>query len=427
MKWKNSPNKKPLLLQGARQVGKTYLVKEFAENEYENYIYLNLEEEPELKTLFTGSLKAENLLENISLYIGKGINCRNTLIFFDEAQAVPEVITSLKYFYEQLPECNIIAAGSLLGVSVSRHQSFPVGKVNFLRLYPMSFIEYLLAVDEELLANKLTNKADIESFVEIVHDKLLGHLKKYLFLGGMPEVLQTYLNTKDISLARKVQGDILESYQRDFSKYANKSEAIKISEIWRSIPYQLAKENKKFKYKEVRKNGRASLYEGSIEWLSKAGSINVAYNIKVPKLPLSGYADFTKFKVYLLDNGLLGAMLNVSSDIIVKPDNLFQEYNGAFIENYVASELAMKGYELFYWKSKSDAEVDFILQYGDKIYPIEVKSGKSRNIKSLRSYAEKYSPDLLIRTSPRNYIKDKDFVNIPLYGIEAIERMLEIS
>lgn len=422
--WKNDKNRKPLLLQGARQVGKTYLVKQFAENEYENLVYLNFEEEPDLQTLFSGSLKANNILENIGLYIGKGINCKNTLIFFDEVQVFPQAITSLKYFYEQLPECNIIAAGSLLGVSLNRHQSFPVGKVSFLRLYPMSFYEYLIAFEEELLSEKLANKENTEPFPALIHEKLLAHLKKYLFLGGMPEVLQSYLNTNDVSLGRKIQNEILESYKRDFSKYTEKREAIKLSELWNSIPNQLARENKKFKYADIRKKGRASLYEGTIEWLKQAGLINVAYNIKVPKLPLAGYADLNKFKVYLLDTGLLGAMLNVTPEIIVKPSELFQEYNGAFIENYVASELTIKNLGLYYWTSKSDAEVDFILQLKDKIYPLEVKSGMSRNIKSLRSYASKYKPGFIIRTSPRNYIRDKDFINIPLYGVGAIEKLL---
>ncbi len=420
LKWKKSKNRKPLLLQGARQVGKTYLINQFAENEYENYIYLNFEQDPDLKTIFSGSLKAESILENIGLYVGKKITHENTLIFFDEVQVISQAITSLKYFYEQLPEFHIIAAGSLLGVSINRHQSFPVGKVNFLRLYPMSFTEYLIAFDEELLAEKISNKTDMKSLTELVHEKLLKHLKKYLFLGGMPEVLQSYLRTNDISLSRKIQKEILEAYQRDFSKYTTKSEAIKLSELWRSIPFQLAKENKKFKYKDIRKSGRASVYIGTIEWLRKAGLINVAYNISTPKLPLSGYADISKFKIYLHDNGLLGALLDLSSEIILKPIDLFKEYNGAFIENYVASELTINNIALFYWTSKSDAEVDFIFQYKNKIYPLEVKSGTSKNIKSLRSYSEKYNPKFIIRTSPRNYIKDKEFLNIPLYSVNAI-------
>lgn len=425
IKWKNSKQRKPLLLQGARQVGKTYLVNEFVKNEYENFVYLNFEQDPTLETLFAGTLKAESIIENISLYVGKKISSENTLIFFDEIQNVPQAITSLKYFYEQLPEYHIIAAGSLLGVTVGQHRSFPVGKVNFLTLYPMSFFEYLEAFAEELLSEKIKSLNKIKPFAETIHEKLLQYFKKYLFLGGMPEVVQTYIDTKDISLSRKIQNEILEAYKRDFSKYTDKKNAIKISELWHSVPYQLAKENKKFKYKDVRKNARASTYEQTIEWLRKAGLINIAYNISVPKLPLSGYADLSKLKIYFLDVGLLGAMLNLSSEIILKPTDLFKEYNGAFIENFIASELVVGGEkDLFYWTSKSDAEVDFIIQQKNKIFPLEVKSGTGRNIKSLRSYEEKYKPDLIIRTSPRNFMQDKKFINIPLYAINCLSKII---
>ena len=217
----------------------------------------------------------------------------------------------------------------------------------------------------------------------------------------------------------------MEAYQRDFSKYTDGSQAIKTSELWQSIPYQLSKENKKFKYSDVRKKARASTFEQTIEWLKKAGLIHLAFNISVPKIPISGYTDYSKFKVYMLDTGLLGAMLKLSSDIIIKPNELFSEYNGAFIENYIAQELLVNGSnELFYWTSKSEAEVDFILQLKDKIYPVEVKSGISKNIKSLRSYADKYKPKTIFRTSPRNFIKDKDFINVPLYAAFSIESIL---
>ena len=425
--WKNNRFSKPLLLQGARQVGKTYLITQFGKNEFENLIYLNFEQDPNLKLIFEGTLEAKVVLENISLYLGQKINPDNTLLFFDEIQILPRALTSLKYFQEELPEYKIIAAGSLLGVSVGMHESFPVGKVNFLTLYPLSFEEFLNAFDEEMLAEKIAAKTEISPIPEVFHNKLLTLLKKYLFLGGMPEVLQSYLNTNDILLSRKIQNEILEAYQRDFSKYATNSEAVKLSELWRSIPSQLARENKKFKYKEIKIKARASLYEQTIEWLRKAGLINVAYNISVPKLPLSGYANFSKFKIYMLDSGLLGAMLKLSSEIILKPDDLFKEYNGAFIENFVASELRTKNSELFYWTSKSDAEVDFIIERKNKIYPLEIKSGKSKNIKSLRSYADKFNPKLLIRTSPRNYIKSDNFVNIPLYSVGVINKIIDAN
>ena len=427
LKWKKIPNRKPLLLQGARQVGKTYLITVFGQKEYSDTVYLNFEQEPEIGTLFAGSLNPENLIENISLYIGRKITPNNLLIIFDEIQVSEEAISSLKYFYEQAPEYHIIAAGSLLGVSVGKQKSFPVGKVNFMTMNPMNFAEYLMAFDEELLLEKLTKIKTVEPLSEVLHNKLLSHFKMYLFLGGMPEVVQNYLDNRDVVVARTLQNEILESYSRDFSKYTVKSQTIKTSEVWNSIPYQLAKENKKFKYSDVRKRARASMFEQTIEWLKKAGLIYLAYNVNTSKIPLFGYADRTKFKVYLIDTGILGAMLNISSDIILKGSELFSEYNGAFIENYVASELTSLGNkELFYWTSRSDAEVDFLIQLQNKIFPVEVKSGTSRNLKSLRSYANRYNPEFIIRVSPRNFIKDKDFINIPLYAVFNLHNLISI-
>jgi uncharacterized protein len=415
--WKISERRKPLLLQGARQVGKTFLVNQFGKNEYKNFIYLNFEQNPDLRMLFGGELSPQKIIENISLYLGRKITYAETLLFFDEIQAVPVVLTSLKYFYEETPEYHIIAAGSLLGISIGKDSSFPVGKVNFMTLYPMSFLEYLSAFGEELIVDKLVNLKQVEPFPEPIHNKLLNHLKLYMFLGGMPEVLQNYLQNKNIESVRKIQNEILEAYKRDFSKYTDKSEAIKTSEVWNSIPYQLAKEKRKFKYSEINKNSRASSYEKSIEWLNKAGLINIATNISVPKIPLSGYADNSKFKIYLLDTGLLGAMLKLSSAIILEPTRLFSEYYGAYTENLIATELIAAGLDrLYYWTSKSEAEVDFIIQKENEIYPLEVKSGLNRNIKSLRSYADKYKPVLIYRLSQRNFIQSEDFINLPLYA-----------
>lgn len=419
--WKNSHKRKPLLLQGARQVGKTYLVNRFGENEYTDYINLNFEQNPDLKSIFAGELNPHKIIENIGFYIGRKINPENSLILFDEIQEVPEAITSLKYFCEEAPEYHLIAAGSLLGVSVGQKKSFPVGKVNFMTMHPMTFHEYLLAVGEKLLADKLQVYNKIEPLADLIHNKLINHFKKYLFVGGMPEVLQDFINNNDIVSVRNLQKEILEAYKKDFSKYTDKSQAIKISEVWQSIPYQLAKENKKFKYSAVKKRASASVFEQTIQWLKNAGLINIAYNISVPKLPLAGYTDYSKFKIYMSDTGLLGAMLKVDSSIIINPTGLFTEYNGAFIENYVAAELTVSANnELFYWKSKSDAEVDFIIQFQNEIYPLEVKSGLSRNLKSLRSYADKYKPGFIFRASPRNFVKDKEFINIPLYAVNLI-------
>ncbi len=422
--WKNDSKRKPLLLQGARQVGKTYLINEFGHKEYSNFIHLNFEQNPKLQSLFQDELKPEKIIDNISLYLGQKITSDDTLIFFDEIQSTPKALTSLKYFYEEAPEYHLIAAGSLLGISVGKESSFPVGKVNFMKLHPMSFIEYLYAFGEDLLADDLLSKTQVEPFTELIHEKLLSHLKLYLFLGGMPEVLQDYSDKKDINSVRKIQNEILEAYKRDFSKYTEKSQAIKTSELWNSIPYQLAKENKKFKFSDVRKKARTATFEQTIEWLKKAGLINVIHNISKPKLPLSGYTDYSKFKIYLLDSGLLGAMLNLTSDIIIKPTDIFSEYNGAFIENFIASELIASEFnDLFYWTSKSDAEVDFIFQEGNNIYPLEVKSGLNRNIKSLRSYADKYKPKLIYRCSPRNFLQHDNFINIPLYAVFTLRKL----
>lgn len=419
--WKKSNKRKPLLLQGARQVGKTYLVNQFGENEYKDFIYLNFEEYPDLRKLFNKELNPEIIIDNISLYLGRKISSQDTLLFFDEIQEIPEAITSLKYFCEHLPEFHIIAAGSLLGVSVGKTTSFPVGKVNFMTLYPMSFREYLIAFNEEMLVSKMNPENNLKAFPEPIHQKLLKHLKLFMFLGGMPEVLQDYIEHKDISSCRSIQLDILESYKRDFSKYSDKNQAIKIAQLWESIPYQLAKENKKFKYSDVKSGARASRYEQTIEWLSKAGLINIAYNISVPKLPLAGYSDNSKFKIYMNDIGLLGAMLNISSSLILETGTLFTEYNGAFAESFVASELVAYGSDkLYYWTSKSTAEVDFLIQKENNIYPVEVKSGLHRNIKSLRSYEDKYAPLLMYRISPRNYIQSDNFINIPLYAVSFL-------
>lgn len=421
LKWKSQNVRKPLLLQGARQVGKTYLLEEFGRNEYSDFAYFNFEKTRELHSLFETNLNPVDISELLSTFRGQKISPESTLIFFDEIQACPRALTNLKYFCEETPEQHVVAAGSLLGVSVGKSSSFPVGKIHFMTLYPMTFFEYLDAAQEELLVDHLKEHEGFQPIPEILHNKLISLFKFYLYLGGMPEVVSHYLRQRDIGEARRIQRDILNAYTRDFSKYTTASEAVRISEIWHSIPAQLAKENKKFKYSDVSKSGRASRFESSIEWLKKTGLVHLAYNIKTPKLPLNGYADHSKFKIYLLDSGLLGAMLDLPSDTIVTSNNLFSEYNGAFVENYVAGELTAQGFDgLHYWTSQSDAEVDFILSTNDSIVPLEVKSGMSRRTKSLRVYAQKYKPSTVYRTSPRNFTKDGDLANIPLYAISQI-------
>ncbi|UCH95098.1 MAG: ATP-binding protein [Candidatus Aminicenantes bacterium] len=422
--WKASGDRKPLLLQGARQVGKTFLLKEFARREYRDCAYFNFEQDPQLGNLFGSSLSPDILIESLSALIGRKIEPGSTLIFFDEIQESPRAITSLKYFYEQAPEYHIVSAGSLLGVSVGKPTSFPVGKVSFMTLYPMSFFEYLVAMKENMLVKRLKDHSFSfwKPLPEIFHEKLSRLFKYYLYIGGMPEVVQDYIKKKDIENVRRLQKEILNAYARDFSKHTSPSEAIRISQVWRSIPTQLAKENKKFKYSEVKKGGRASRFESAIEWLRKAGLIYVVYNIKVPKLPLSSYADDSKFKIYMLDSGLLGALLNVPSRVIILGDSLFSQYSGAFVENFVSQEfwVHIDSGEIYYWTSNSEAEVDFIVPIGSEIFPLEVKGGLSRRTKSLRVYAARYNPQGIFRTSPRNFTRDGDFTNIPLYAISLL-------
>lgn len=423
--WKSSQLRKPLVVQGARQVGKTYLIKSFGENEYLNTLYLNLEENPELKKLFEGDLDPKKLVQQISAYTAKTVTAGTTLLFFDEIQVCPRALTSLKYFYEQAPEQHVIAAGSLLGVSVGKATSFPVGKVHFLHLYPLSFFEFLIAQNEDLLISTLLDNKPIEAIPEILHNKLTDLLRLFYYTGGMPEVVSTYLRTQDLLLVRELQKDILQAYERDFSKYTSPTESIRVSEIWRSIPAQLARENKKFKYSEVRKGGRGAQFESAVKWLRSAGILYVSNCVTTAKLPISGFMDTSRFKVYCLDCGLLGAMLNIPPKNAVLDKTIFSEYNGAFTENFVATELVPKTEnKLAYWLSDGVAEVDFLVEYDQKILPLEVKSGMKRNIKSLWIYEQKFKPEYIFRCSPRNFERNGKFINIPLY---AIERFPEIS
>ncbi|HPS29235.1 MAG TPA: AAA family ATPase [bacterium] len=415
VKWKERSDRKPLLIQGARQVGKTWLIKEFGSRFYKNTVYLNFEETHELRKLFEKSLSADYLIEQISLFSGKDISKQGTLIVFDEIQTCAEALTSLKYFDEQRPDLHIISAGSLLGVSLSRKTPFPVGKVNFMTLYSLSFYEFISASGNEILADYLEIISE-KTTSSVIHEQLLELFKKYLFTGGMPAVVKSWVESRDPEKVRSIQIEIIKAYQNDFSKYSSPFEAIKIAEVWKTIPSILAKENKKFKYSDITPSARSSTYRTAIEWLEKAGLINLSYCLKVPKFPLSGYADNSIFKTYFHDIGLLGAMLNVPSKMILEKDALFNEYNGAFVENFTASEFLRSGdEELFYWSSNSDAEIDFVSIFDGKIIPVEVKSGYSRRKKSLQSYNSKYSPQYLVRFSPREFDIADNFLNIPIY------------
>ena len=425
LEWKKSSRRKPLILQGARQVGKTYSLKEFGKNEYSDIAYFNFEEDAALNDFFKGKISPKKIIEKLSIYLEKNILPETTLIIFDEIQNSPATLTSLKYFNEDANQYHIATAGSLLGIKVGQSAPFPVGKVNFLNLYPFSFGEYLDAIDKSRLRQLLRSITTFAPIEQVFHNELIEDLKMYYFIGGMPEAILQYKKDGDLKKIRTVQNEIITAYTMDFSKHATKSEAIKISNTWNSIPGQLAKENKKFKFSEISKNARARDYSESIQWLVDAGLVYQCFNIKTPKLPLSGYREDNIFKLYLVDTGLLGALLRLSPKTIVEGNQLFSEYNGAFTENYVAQELIANSHkELYYWSSGNTAEVDFIVPYDEQIFPLEVKAGISTKKKSLKIYGGKYNTAVLSRATLRNFKQDGKICNYPLYAVFYLGKFL---
>jgi len=425
--WKKEPKRKPLILMGARQVGKTFVLKKFGEQEYTTTVYLNFEDNPRLCKLFDSSLDPETILKALTIEMDAEIVPGKTLLIFDEIQECPNALNSLKYFCENAPEQHIVAAGSLLGVKLVHVKGFPVGKVQFLTLYPLSFLEFLNAMGEIRLKDFIEEQKVIEPLLPNLHEKLLTHFKEYLFTGGMPEAVAEYVVSQNISKVREIQNAILKAYSLDFAKHAPKEQIMRINQVWSSIPSQLAKENKKFIYSAVREGGRAKDFEIALQWLIEAGLIYKTPLISTPKVPLSAYADLNAFKVYLVDVGLLGAMSNLSAKTILHENELFQEFRGAIAENYVAQELTHSQYPLFYWTSEGKAELDFIIEQDDFIYPLEVKSGNSSKKQSLRVYNDIYEPEMLIRSSPMNLRKDGDILNCPLYLIEKLRFLIQRS
>lgn len=416
--WKESPNRKPLILKGARQVGKTYLVEVFAKSEYPHFASFNFDEDPGLKTLFEHELTPTSLLQKLEIYCEKKIQPEQSLIFFDEIQTCTRALSSLKYFQEKMPNYHIIAAGSLLGIKLEKKDSFPVGKVNFLNLYPLSFFEFLDSVGKNSLRTYLENKTSWEPIEEIFHQQLLELLKQYMVIGGMPEVVARFADHHDFQKVRILQNEILKTYEFDFVKHAEKNDVMKISLLWDSVPKQLAKENKKFMFSVVRESARARDYETAIQWLTDSGLIHKVVHTETIRLPLKAYAQEKNFKVYALDVGLLSARVGLNPKILLEENKLFVEYKGTLTENFVAQELIQKhNSDLYYWTSSGTAEVDFILEVGGEVFPLEVKGGFSRNKKSLRVYGEKYSPKKLSRASLRNFKNDGGFSNYPLYAV----------
>jgi predicted AAA+ superfamily ATPase len=424
--WKSSDRRKPLILRGARQAGKTHLLKEFGSKEYRGLAYFNFEEDPRLKDFFKASLQPDALVRALGLYRKESISPEKDLIIFDEIQACNEALNSLKYFHEQAEGYHIAAAGSLLGVALSKPMSFPVGKVNFLDLRPMSFPEFLDAMGESRYRELLESKSDAQPFLEPFHADLVELLKCYYFVGGMPEVVECYARTRDFSEARAIQREILDAYALDFAKHAPAYDIPKLMQVWDSIPAQLARENRKFQFAALKSTARARDYENAILWLENAGLIWRCFQVAKPGQPLSAYANRSAYKIYALDIGLLGAMARILPDILVRGHDLFQEFRGAFIENYVAQALAgITGGGLHYWKNEAaTAEVDFLWESpSGEILPLEAKAGINTKSKSLRTFDEKFHPSQLLRTTLLNLRQDGKILNIPLYALTALGRL----
>jgi predicted AAA+ superfamily ATPase len=416
--WKQSKRRKPLVLRGARQVGKTYILKEFAKNEYENYVYLDFEDDPTLDAYFIHRFDKEKIINTLAVYGGVNVSPGSTLLIFDEIQASNRALNALKYFHDYANEYHIAAAGSLLGIKLGGECSFPVGKVTFQDIYPLSFLEFLDVMGKNALRRLIEERNDFEPFPEPFHIELTELLKYYYFTGGMPEAVATYCETKGFDDTRKVQKDILDTYMLDFARHADKNEVMKISTVWRSIPVHLSKENKKFVFSAIRKSARGRDYENALQWLLDAGLIYKSYNISTPKIPLDAYANTNIFKVFLLDVGLLGAMSRLSADTLIKGNAIFTHFYGALVENYVAQQLQCKfPGDLYYWTSTGKAEVDFVFSLNECIYPLETKAGFYPKSNSMKVYNEKYKPGMLSRTSLLNLKMNGNSCNYPLYAI----------
>lgn len=426
LKWKSKQNRKPLLIKGARQVGKTWLMKEFGKNEYESVAYINFEKAAQLANLFEADFDIPRILRSVQLITGIVPKPGETLIIFDEIQSVKRGLLSLKYFYEDAPEYHIIAAGSLLGLSIHKDDSFPVGKVDFLELYPLSYEEFIVALGKNSLLDAL-HRRDWE-LTKAFKSNYIELLKQYYYIGGMPEVVKSFIQNNDYNEVREIQNSILESYNNDFSKHSPIEIVPRIKMIWNSIPSQLAKENRKFIYGAVKSGGRAKEFEVAIMWLEDAGLIHKISRVSNASLPLEGFVDIGAFKLFMVDIGLLGAKSGLDAKTIIEGNTIFGQYKGALTEQYVLQQLKCStGIEIYYWSSEQGiAEIDFLIQTGGKVIPIEVKAQENLKAKSLKSFRDKFHPELSIRTSMSDFREEETLTNLPLYGISLINSLTEI-
>lgn len=421
LKWKNSNNRKPLIIHGARQVGKTYIVKQFGKENYDNLIYVNFETNQELSSQISESIDAKYIINKLELFYGEKILPEKTLIFFDEIQANERALTSLKYFYEQAPEYHIIAAGSLLGIAINRkNYSFPVGKVQMINMYPLSFKEFLVAIERENLIDTIQEHFESNKRMDKdIHELCLKLYRTYLVVGGMPEVVQTYLEEQKIISTIDLQTEILQSYERDMTKYADNSLSNRIISAFDSIPVQLAKDNPKFQYKVISKGGTSSIFGEAILWLKNSGIINQVYKATA-ELPLEMHKDLTSFKLYMSDVGLFVNKARYplyQIDLSSQPTMISM---GPLTEHYVANELKVKGFEIYYWESDGKAELDFLIQKDIDIIPIEVKSNVHTKARSLDLYIKKYNPKYAIRISEKNFGFENGIKSVPLYAVFCI-------
>ena len=426
-KWKEKKDRLPLILKGARQVGKTWILKEFGKEFFDDVLYINFENAGNISNLFDGNIEPIRIIEYLSALNHKKIEPEKTLIIFDEIQELPRALTSLKYFAEQTPEYAICCAGSLLGVFLHDQVSFPVGKVDFLELQPLDFEEFLIANNENDLIN-IIRKNGLEKLPDLITDKLKDYLKKYFVIGGMPRAVKTWIEEKDFELVEKIQKGILEAYERDFSKHTDNNTATKIQYVWNSIPSQLAKENRKFLYGVVKDGARAREYENSINWLKDTGLIRIVNRVKCGnKQPLKAYEDLKSFKIYLIDVGLLRVLCELPYETIVNADAIYNEFNGLLTEQFVLQELGNieKINTIYYWSSDFQSEVDFVFAYKNLIIPVESKAGINVKAQSLKVYMKEYTPKIAIRYSLLNITLDNNILNIPLYAIWNTENYLK--
>ncbi len=421
--WKNSSRRKPLILRGVRQCGKTWLLKEFGTRHFDDTAYFNFEQQNRLSDIFRGELNPDQILLELGVVARKQIAPQKTLIVFDEVQACPRALTALKYFCEERPEYAVTAAGSLLGIALSSPEGFPVGKVSFLDLNPCSFAEYLRTADPELY-QYTTGISTIAPLPAILSERLTKLLNEYLVMGGMPAVLNTFLEERNLQVAEAVQEEILKTYELDFSKHAPVRDIPKLFLLWKSIPMQLARENARFIYGEVKGGARAKDLEDALRWLEEAGLIRRVGRIEKPGIPLAAYEDRKSFKLYLADTGLLRKLAQIPAESILVNQDIFLEYKGRLAENYVQQQLtAMKFAPLYYWTSGNKAEVDFVIQDETRVIPIEVKSGVNVRAQSLKVYRERYAPEYALRFSMQNLKSDDGLLNIPLYLIQQYPRL----